>query len=79
LINNLVLTKNKLYFLFNRRHHCPHLPTGFYDKSGEPCLLTEYHEKYPLYGNVKPRNSFKPVNQTQGNRGRMEGTSTFST
>uniref|UniRef100_A0A4W3HB52 Stabilizer of axonemal microtubules 2 n=1 Tax=Callorhinchus milii TaxID=7868 RepID=A0A4W3HB52_CALMI len=81
LINNLVckmtVTKNKLYFLFNRRHHCPHLPTGFYDKSGEPCLLTEYHEKYPLYGNVKPRNSFKPVNQTQGNRGRMEGTSTF--
>ncbi|XP_067873692.1 stabilizer of axonemal microtubules 2 [Heterodontus francisci] len=61
------------------RHHCPHQPLGFYDKTLKPCLLTEYHDKYPAYGGIKPRESFRPKREFLSNRGRMEGTSTFRT
>ncbi|XP_073474675.1 stabilizer of axonemal microtubules 2 [Aquarana catesbeiana] len=59
------------------RHRCPHIPTKIFDKSGQPCVLTEYVEKYPQYDNVQPPNSMKPRHEYQGNRGKMEGVTTF--
>ncbi|XP_048418993.1 stabilizer of axonemal microtubules 2 [Stegostoma tigrinum] len=61
------------------RHHCPHMPTGFHDKTLQPCLLTEYHEKYPSYGDIKPRENYKPKPEILSKRDKMEGTSTFRT
>ncbi|XP_072134447.1 stabilizer of axonemal microtubules 2 isoform X1 [Mobula birostris] len=61
------------------RHHCPHLPTRLFDKALEPCLLTEYHEKYPPYGDIKPPGSFKPKTEYLCNRVKMDGNSTFKT
>ncbi|CAH2274104.1 stabilizer of axonemal microtubules 2 [Pelobates cultripes] len=59
------------------RHRCPHNPTMIFEKSGKPCVLTEYVEKYPQYDQVLPPKSMKPKEELQENRGRMEGVSTF--
>ncbi|KAM4747221.1 stabilizer of axonemal microtubules 2 [Rhinophrynus dorsalis] len=59
------------------RHRCPHIPTKIYEESGQPCVLTEYLEKYPEYGGIEPPKSMKPKQEYQGNRGRMEGITTF--
>ncbi|XP_068128602.1 stabilizer of axonemal microtubules 2 isoform X2 [Hyperolius riggenbachi] len=59
------------------RHRCPHNPTKIFEKSGKPCVLTEYVEKYPQYDIVQPPESMKPKHEYQGNRGKMEGVTTF--
>ncbi|KAM9311079.1 stabilizer of axonemal microtubules 2 [Gastrophryne carolinensis] len=59
------------------RHHCPHMPTKIFEKSGKPCVLTEYVEKYPQYDNIQPQQSLKPKQEYQANRGKMEGVTTF--
>ncbi|XP_053321414.1 stabilizer of axonemal microtubules 2 [Spea bombifrons] len=59
------------------RHHCPHAPTMIFEKSEKPCVLTEYVEKYPQYDLVQPPQSMKPKQEYQGNRGKIEGLTTF--
>ncbi|NXK54720.1 SAXO1 protein, partial [Chauna torquata] len=59
-----------------RRHHCPHLPTRPYKKSEQPCVLSEYMEKYPLYPSTLPRDSFKPKEEYKMAQIPMEGIST---
>ncbi|KAM4677286.1 stabilizer of axonemal microtubules 2 [Discoglossus pictus] len=59
------------------RHRCPHVPTQLYQKSGKPCVLTEYVEKYPQYDNAQPSQSMKPKEEYQGHHGKIEGVTTF--
>ncbi|XP_053573386.1 stabilizer of axonemal microtubules 2 [Bombina bombina] len=59
------------------RHRCPHMPTKIFEKSGKPCVLTEYVEKYPQYDNFQPTKSLKPNQEYRGNHGKMEGITTF--
>ncbi|XP_008120918.2 stabilizer of axonemal microtubules 2 [Anolis carolinensis] len=59
------------------RHYCPHNPTRIYDQGEVVNFLSEYADKYPVYGNVPPPQSLKPQQQHQSNGGKMEGTSTF--
>ncbi|XP_066448779.1 stabilizer of axonemal microtubules 2 [Eleutherodactylus coqui] len=59
------------------RHRCPHMPTKIFEKSGQPCVLTEYVEKYPQYDSIQPPQSMKPKHEYQGHRGKMEGITTF--
>ncbi|XP_033023328.1 stabilizer of axonemal microtubules 2 isoform X1 [Lacerta agilis] len=59
------------------RHRCPHNPTRIYDRVGESTLITEYVEKYPLYGNIPPAQSLKPKHEYQTHGGKMEGITTF--
>uniref|UniRef100_A0A7M4FFG2 Stabilizer of axonemal microtubules 1 n=1 Tax=Crocodylus porosus TaxID=8502 RepID=A0A7M4FFG2_CROPO len=59
------------------RHRCPHKPTRIYDDREQPCLMTEYVEKYPQYGNIPPPQSLKPKQEYQARRGKMEGITTF--
>ncbi|XP_004706671.1 stabilizer of axonemal microtubules 1 [Echinops telfairi] len=59
-----------------RRHHCPHLPTKIYDKTENPCLLSEYTENYPLYYSYLPRESFKPKLEYKKGAVPMEGLTT---
>ncbi|XP_075064005.1 stabilizer of axonemal microtubules 2 [Mixophyes fleayi] len=59
------------------RHRCPHMPTKIFEKSWKPCALTEYVEKYLQYDNVQPPQSMKPKQEYHGDRGRMEGITTF--
>ncbi|XP_069481104.1 stabilizer of axonemal microtubules 2 [Ambystoma mexicanum] len=59
------------------RHHCPHNPTQIFDKGGQACRLSEYVEKYPLYGNIQPAQSLKPKQEYQRDHGKMEGMTTF--
>nr|XP_034988127.1 stabilizer of axonemal microtubules 2 isoform X1 [Zootoca vivipara] len=59
------------------RHRCPHNPTRIYDRVGESTLITEYVDKYPLYGNIPPAQSLKPKHEYQTHRGKMEGITTF--
>ncbi|KAM3876866.1 stabilizer of axonemal microtubules 2 [Diretmus argenteus] len=63
------------------RHRCPHRPTALYRQGNtETCVLTEYAEKFPVYGGVyKPPQSMKPkagLDQTQ-DKGRIDGTTVF--
>ncbi|KFO79534.1 Protein FAM154B, partial [Cuculus canorus] len=59
------------------RHRCPHKPTRIYDNGQQPCLTTEYVEKYPLYSNISPPRSLKPKQEYQVHHGKMEGITTF--
>ncbi|KFQ09767.1 Protein FAM154B, partial [Leptosomus discolor] len=59
------------------RHRCPHKPTRIYDNGQQPCLTTEYAEKYPKYSNISPPWSLKPKQEYQVHRGKMEGITTF--
>ncbi|XP_065590388.1 stabilizer of axonemal microtubules 2 [Cyrtonyx montezumae] len=59
------------------RHRCPRRPTRIFDEGRQPCLKTEYVEKYPKYSNVSPARSLKPKQQYQGHREKMEGITTF--
>ncbi|KAM9275580.1 stabilizer of axonemal microtubules 2 [Morus bassanus] len=59
------------------RHRCPHKPTRIYDNGQQPCLTTEYVEKYPKYSNISPPRSLKPKQEYQVHRGKMEGITTF--
>ncbi|XP_010176173.2 stabilizer of axonemal microtubules 2, partial [Antrostomus carolinensis] len=59
------------------RHHCPRKPTRIYDNGQQPCLTTEYVEKYPKYSNISPPRSLKPKQEYQVHRGKMEGITTF--
>ncbi|KAK2501670.1 hypothetical protein MC885_000609 [Smutsia gigantea] len=59
------------------RHHCPHGTTRIYKTSGVSHPTTEYLEKYPMYGNVLPRQSLKPKQELQACHARMEGVTTF--
>lgn len=59
------------------RHRCPHQPTGLFEKSKQPCSVTEYAEKYPEYEGVHPRQSMKPKQEYKAGRDLMEGTTTF--
>ncbi|NXD06231.1 SAXO2 protein, partial [Nothocercus nigrocapillus] len=59
------------------RHRCPHKPTRIYDTGQQPCLTTEYVEKYPKYSNISPPQSLKPKQEYQAHRGKMEGITTF--
>ncbi|XP_062998404.1 stabilizer of axonemal microtubules 2 [Elgaria multicarinata webbii] len=59
------------------RHRCPHNPTRIYEHGGESSHMTEYVDKYPLYGNVPPTQSLKPKQEYQSHGGKMEGISTF--
>ncbi|XP_063044173.1 stabilizer of axonemal microtubules 2 [Engraulis encrasicolus] len=62
------------------RHRCPHPPTALYGTKGnKPCVITEYTDKYPSYGNQHPPQSLKPKQEFMGNKGRMDGTTTFKT
>uniref|UniRef100_A0A8D0BIR6 Stabilizer of axonemal microtubules 1 n=1 Tax=Salvator merianae TaxID=96440 RepID=A0A8D0BIR6_SALMN len=61
---------------WTKRHHCPHLSTRPFDMNEKPCLLSEYTEKYPLYPNVQPRESCKPVVEYKKQTEPMEGIST---
>ncbi|KAJ7994749.1 hypothetical protein DPEC_G00252700 [Dallia pectoralis] len=61
------------------RHRCPHRPTALYGKASNTCVLTEYREKYPVYAGYSPLQSLKPKPVNQGDRGKMEGTTTFKT
>uniref|UniRef100_A0A674EPD3 Stabilizer of axonemal microtubules 2 n=1 Tax=Salmo trutta TaxID=8032 RepID=A0A674EPD3_SALTR len=61
------------------RHRCPHRPTALYGKPNMTCVLTEYTEKYPAYGGYNPPQSLKPKPVNHGDRGRMDGTTTFKT
>uniref|UniRef100_A0A8V0Z166 Uncharacterized protein n=1 Tax=Gallus gallus TaxID=9031 RepID=A0A8V0Z166_CHICK len=56
-------------------HRCPHLLTKPFEKSEKPCALSEYMEKYPLYPNTLPRDSFKPKAEIEMAKTPMEGTS----
>nr|XP_033775401.1 stabilizer of axonemal microtubules 2 [Geotrypetes seraphini] len=58
------------------RHHCPH-KTRIYGKEDQPCLLTEYVEKYPQYVSCIPPQSLKPKSAYQPERGRMDDITTF--
>uniref|UniRef100_A0A8B9P5D5 Stabilizer of axonemal microtubules 2 n=1 Tax=Apteryx owenii TaxID=8824 RepID=A0A8B9P5D5_APTOW len=60
-----------------KRHRCPHKPTRIYDNGQQPCLTTEYVEKYPKYSNIPPPQSLKPKQEYQVHRGKMEGITTF--
>ncbi|XP_029904043.1 stabilizer of axonemal microtubules 2 [Myripristis murdjan] len=65
------------------RHRCTHEPTALYVKenTGE-CMLTEYTEKFPVYGRVyNPPQTQKPKPELDHGRdkGRMDGTTTFKT
>ncbi|XP_048383665.2 stabilizer of axonemal microtubules 2-like isoform X2 [Stegostoma tigrinum] len=59
------------------RHQCPHLPTVIYEKINKPCLITEYVEKYTPYGDVQPRESYKPREEYQRHEGKMQSMTTF--
>ncbi|XP_005148788.2 stabilizer of axonemal microtubules 2 [Melopsittacus undulatus] len=59
------------------RHRCLHKPTRIYDNGQQPCLTTEYVEKYPKYSNISPPWSFKPKQEYQMHHGKMEGITTF--
>ncbi|NXU53676.1 SAXO1 protein, partial [Turnix velox] len=59
-----------------RCHRCPHLPTRPYEKSGEPCMLSEYREQYLAQSNSPPRDSFKPKEMYKMAEIPMEGIST---
>ncbi|NXP44491.1 SAXO2 protein, partial [Heliornis fulica] len=59
------------------RHRCPRKPTRIYDNGQQPCLTTEYVEKYPKYSNISPPRSLKPKQEYQVHRGKMEGITTF--
>ncbi|KAJ7311058.1 hypothetical protein JRQ81_006656 [Phrynocephalus forsythii] len=59
------------------RHHCPRSLTKIYDHGGETSLMTEYVDKFPLYGNVPPAQSFKPKQEYKSHGGKMEGITTF--
>ncbi|NXU56845.1 SAXO2 protein, partial [Turnix velox] len=59
------------------RHRCPREPTRIYDNGQQPCLTTEYVEKYPKYSNISPPRSLKPKQEYQVHRGKMEGITTF--
>ncbi|XP_020645840.3 stabilizer of axonemal microtubules 2 isoform X1 [Pogona vitticeps] len=59
------------------RHHCPHNPTRIYDHGGETSLMTEYVDKFPLYGDVRPAQSLKPKQEYQPYGGKMESITTF--
>ncbi|KAL1007502.1 hypothetical protein UPYG_G00087650 [Umbra pygmaea] len=61
------------------RHRCPHRPTALYGKATKTNGLTEYTEKYPAYGGQYPPQSLKPKPVNLGDRGKMEGTTTFKT
>ncbi|MGH0126386.1 UNVERIFIED_CONTAM: hypothetical protein FKN15_041446 [Acipenser sinensis] len=60
-----------------KRHRCPHQPTGLFEKSKQPCSVTEYAEKYPEYEGVHPRQSMKPKQEYKAGRDLMDGTTTF--
>ncbi|XP_008939946.1 PREDICTED: protein FAM154A-like, partial [Merops nubicus] len=57
-------------------HRCPHLPTRPYESSEKPCMLSEYMDRYPLYPNTVPRDSFKPKEQRKMTQIPMEAIST---
>ncbi|XP_067885033.1 stabilizer of axonemal microtubules 2-like [Heterodontus francisci] len=59
------------------RHRCPHLPTAIFEKINKPCLITEYVEKYAPFGNVQPRESYKPREDYERHQGKMQSTTTF--
>ncbi|KAM6426112.1 stabilizer of axonemal microtubules 2 isoform 2-T2 [Liasis olivaceus] len=59
------------------RHRCPHNPTRIYDHGRESSLMTEYTEKYPLYGHVPPPQSLRPKQEYRSHGGKMEGLTTF--
>ncbi|KAH0620008.1 hypothetical protein JD844_014501 [Phrynosoma platyrhinos] len=59
------------------RHRCPHNLTRIYDHGGEESLMTEYIDKFPVYGNVPPPQSFKPKQEYQKHGGKMESITTF--
>ncbi|XP_062405052.1 stabilizer of axonemal microtubules 2 [Sardina pilchardus] len=62
------------------RHRCPHPPTALhYGKGNKVCVITEYTEKYPSYGRQHPTQSLKPKRDFEGNKGKMDGTTTFKT
>ncbi|XP_032297110.1 stabilizer of axonemal microtubules 1 isoform X5 [Coturnix japonica] len=56
-------------------HRCPHLLTKPYERNEEPCTLSEYKEKYPLYPNTLPRDPIKPKAEYEIEKTPMEGTS----
>nr|XP_020646046.1 stabilizer of axonemal microtubules 1 isoform X2 [Pogona vitticeps] len=58
------------------RHRCPHLLTRPFAMNEKPCLLSEYTDKYPIYTNVKPRDSCKPKIDYKKQPVPMEGIST---
>uniref|UniRef100_A0A8C3J7Q6 Uncharacterized protein n=1 Tax=Calidris pygmaea TaxID=425635 RepID=A0A8C3J7Q6_9CHAR len=66
---------SNIYFCL--RHRCPHKPTRIYGNGQQPCLTTEYVEKYPKYSNISPPRSLKPKQEYQVHRGKMEGITTF--
>ncbi|XP_072516672.1 stabilizer of axonemal microtubules 2 isoform X2 [Salminus brasiliensis] len=59
------------------RHRCPHQPTALYRRGSETCAVTEYVERFPAYESRQPPKSLKPKYEYTGERGRMEGTTTF--
>uniref|UniRef100_A0A4W4GDP1 Stabilizer of axonemal microtubules 2 n=2 Tax=Electrophorus electricus TaxID=8005 RepID=A0A4W4GDP1_ELEEL len=59
------------------RHRCAHGPTALYRRSSRACVVSEYAEKYPAYEICQPTRSPKPTYEHQGNRGKMDGTTTF--
>ncbi|KAM6980592.1 stabilizer of axonemal microtubules 2 [Aplochiton taeniatus] len=60
------------------RHRCPHRPTALHrNGKNSSCVLTEYTEKYPTYGSCQPPASLKPKPVDLGDRGKMDGRTTF--
>ncbi|KAM8973729.1 stabilizer of axonemal microtubules 2-like [Pelodytes ibericus] len=59
------------------RHRCPHNPAQIFEKSENPCVVTEYVANYPKHNHIQPLQSMKPKQEYQGNRGKMEGITTF--